>query len=31
MINSNVENMKKEFKNSLINGIVLEGYMELIK
>ncbi len=31
VINSNINNMKKEFKNSLINGILLEGYIELIK
>ena len=31
VISLNVDNMKKDFKNSLINGIVLEGYVELIK
>ena len=31
IINSNADNMKKEFKNSLANGIVAEGYAELIK
>ncbi|MBU1129354.1 MAG: nucleotidyltransferase domain-containing protein [Nanoarchaeota archaeon] len=31
IINSNINNMKKEFKNSLINGNVLEGYIELIR
>jgi predicted nucleotidyltransferase len=31
IINSDIDNMKKEFKNSLANGIVLEGYIELIK
>ncbi len=31
VINPRIKNMKKEFKNSLINGVVLEGYIELIK
>lgn len=31
IINSDGNNMKKEFKNSLANGLVIEGYMELIK
>lgn len=31
IINSEIDNMKKEFKNSLTNGIVIEGYIELIK
>ncbi len=31
VINSDVNSMGKEFKNSLANGIVLEGYMDLIK
>jgi|SRR3989344_556611 len=31
IINSRINNLKKTFKNSLANGIVLEGYVELIK
>src|SRR3989344_3729441 len=31
IVSLNINNMKKEFKNSLANGVVLEGYIELIK
>jgi predicted nucleotidyltransferase len=31
IINTTIINMEKEFKNSLANGVVLEGYIELIK
>ena len=31
LVNSDVNSMGKEFKNSLANGIVLEGYIQLIK
>jgi len=31
IINSNISNMERGFKNSLANGIVIEGYIELIK